>query len=195
MEILGFIVLSMPLLLIVAWLIVSVLIAMSQRSRFKSGIGRKVKTFVLFSLVFLVPFGDEITGRLYHSYICSTEAGYEAFKAVELTIDYWDKEGRPRYLASNGFVDMSLLPDRFKWRRINEPYIDIFITIRKWRWQLIDNTTQVVLGERVTYMREYGWINSFSPTPNIGKGCEFDVLKARQQERDFFAKIIRPLGL
>jgi hypothetical protein len=200
-ELLGFAVLTGPLWLILILLPIAIWVAVKVAKRFKRGSAKIGIGLLVFLLVFLVPFGDEIAGRIYFSHLCATEAGTKVYRAVELPAEYWDEQGKPKYLAANGFVDMKLLPNRFGWHNVDDQYIDSVIKIEKRRWQLMDKETQTVLGERITYMRHLGWINRFSPAPNIGEGCrdlggEFNrdelIRKEREQEQMFFRDILRP---
>lgn len=201
-ELLGLAVLTGPLWLILIllpvsiWIVVKVAKCMKLGGSAKLGIG-----LLVFLLVFFVPFGDEIAGRIYLSHLCSTKARMKVFQTVELPPEYWDEEGRPKYLGPYGFVDMKLLPNRFEWRNIDEPYLDSVIKIEKWRSQLLDKKTQTVLGERITYMRHFGWMNRFSPAPNIGESCrelegesnrEKLAQEEREQEQQFFRGILKP---
>jgi len=200
-ELLGFAVLTGPLWLILIVLAISIWIAVKAAKCFgrrsaKIGVG-----VLVFLLVFLVPFGDQIAGRIYLNYLCATEAGVKVYQTIRLPAEYWDEQGKPKYLAANGFVDMKLLPDRFEWHRVNESYIDSVIKIEIWRSQLREKETQTVLGERITYMRHFGWINRFSPAPNIGESCrdlvgEFNraelFQKEREQDQTFFQGIFEP---
>lgn len=145
------------------------------------------------ALIFiLIPTGDAIVGRIYLHHLCSTEAGVKVYQTVELPSEYWDAQGGPRFFAANGFVDMKLLPNRYQWHSRDEPYIDSVIKIEKWRWQLIDNETKNVLGERITYMRHFGWLNRFSPAPNIGEVCELARQKELEQEQNLFRAVFKP---
>ncbi len=193
-ELLGFAVLTGPLWLILILLPVSIWIAVKVARRFKQR-GTKIGVGLLvFLLIFFVPFVDEIVGRIYLSHLCATEAGAKVYQTVELPTEYWDERGNPKYRGANGFVDMKLLPNRFKWHNIDEPYIDSVIKIRKRRWQLLDMETKTVLGERITYMRHFGWINRFSPAPNVGEGCKYSGSQEdREQEQKFFSDIFRPV--
>ncbi|NJD69637.1 MAG: hypothetical protein FIA90_13505 [candidate division NC10 bacterium] len=192
-ALLGFTVLTGPLWLIIVVLAIAIWVAVKVARRVGGGGATKMAVGVLVFLgVFFVPFADEMAGRIYLNYLCATEAGVKVYQTVELPAEYWDEQGKPRYLASNGFVDMKLLPNRFAWHKVNEAYIDSVIKIEKWRWQLMDKETQTVLGERITYMRYFGWINHFSPAPNIGEGCRYlGGQKERQQEQDFFRDILK----
>lgn len=156
---------------------------------------------IAIAILILIPTGDSIIGHLYLNHLCSTEAGVKVYQTVELPVEYWDGQGKPRFLAANGFVDMKLLPNKFEWRKVDEPYVNSVIKIGKWRWQLMDKETQNVLGEKITYMRHFGWLNRFSPAPNIGESCrdlggEFNrdalLRKEREQDQMFFLGIFKP---
>jgi len=200
-DLAGFAVLTSPLWLILILLPVCIWLAFKIAKRFKPGIARIVGGVGIFLLFFALPFGDEIVGRIYLSYLCATEVQMKVFQTVELPSEYWDEAGRPKYLGPYGFVDMKLLPNRFEWHNIDEPYFDSVIKIEKWRSQLFDNETQTVLGERITYMRHFGWMNRFSPAPNIGEGCrelrvessrEKLAQEEREHEQQFFRGILKP---
>lgn len=200
-TILGFAVLTGPLWLIFILLPVSIWIAVKVAKRFKQRGAKLGIGLLVFLLVIIIPFADEIVGRVYLSHLCATEAGVKVYQTVELPAEYWDERGKPKYLASNGFVDMKLLPNRFEWRKVDEPYIDSAIKIKKWRWQLVDKETQSVLGEEIVYMRYFGWINRFSPAPNVGESCrdlgeEFNreelSRKEGEKEQMFFREILKP---
>ena len=195
-ELLGFVVLTSPLWLILILILVCAVIAYVIARQFKTYKVRMVAGVISFLLVFMVPFGDEIVGKIYLSYLCSTKGGYVAYKAVELQADYWNKDGLPKYISESGYVDLKLLPKRFVWRKISEPYINFLIIIEKWRWQLIDKETKDVLGERISYMRHYGWLSHFSIAPNIGEGCRYMGNKEdRLKEQEFYRDIFKPAKL
>lgn len=150
----------------------------------------------MFLVVFMLPFSDVIAGKMYLKYLCATQTGHKVYQNVELPLDYWSADGSPKYLAPNGFVDMSLLPDKYEWNIVDEPYLDFLLKISKVHWQLIDPDTQAVIGERITYMRHFGWLNRFSPAPNIGAGCKYSGgQKDRDQEQAFFKDIFKPITL
>lgn len=197
----GFLVLLGPLVFVVLWLPFCLWIARNVAKRFTGSGARWASGAAAFFVALLLPFADSIAGRIYFNHLCSTEAGVKVYQTVELPAEYWDAQGKPRFLAANGFVDMKLLPNRFEWRNVDEPYVDSPIKIEKSRWKLIDKETQNILGERITYMRHFGWLNRFSAVPNIGESCrdsagEFNrnelLRKEREQDQMFFLGIFKP---
>ncbi|OGT29224.1 MAG: hypothetical protein A2W28_09385 [Gammaproteobacteria bacterium RBG_16_51_14] len=141
-------------------------------------------------LVFvLIPTWDMILGRVYLNHLCSTEAGVKVYQTVELPAEYWDKEGRPRFMNARGVINMVMLGDRFKWHQVREPYINGLIKIDKRRWQLEDITTQKALGEKVDFVRYFGWLNRFSPAPNVSESCPDIEIK---QEKSILHGIFKP---
>jgi uncharacterized membrane protein len=101
-EILGFVVLTGPLLLMVLWLAVCIWLAWKLTKRHKAVAVRIVVGVLVFALLVLAPIADEIVGRAYFNHLCATEAGVKVYKTVELPADYWDEQGRPRFLEENG---------------------------------------------------------------------------------------------
>ncbi len=200
-ELLGFAVLTGPLWLILILLPVCIWIAVKISKRFKPGVTRIAGGVGIFLLLFALPFGDEIAGGIYFNYLCATQAGVKVYQTVELPAEYWDGGGKPKYLGANGFVDMKLLPNRFEWHNVDEPYVDSVIKIEKWRWELVDKETKNVLGEKITFVRHYGWLNQFSPASTVGVSCrdlggesnrEELSRREREQEQKFFREILKP---
>lgn len=195
-ELLGFVVLSGPLFLIVLWLPICILAARLISKRYTWGGHSFVRGLVVFTIMFMLPFTDEIVGQIYLHNLCATQTDFKVYQTVELPAEYWSSDGEPSYLASNGFVDLKLLPGRYEWNNIDEPYIDFLIKITKSRWQLIDEDSNTVVGERITYMRRYGWLNRFTTAPNIGEGCKYSGgQKDSEQEKEFFKDIFKPITL
>ncbi|MEO6974410.1 MAG: hypothetical protein ABI144_00885 [Gallionella sp.] len=188
-EILGLAVLTSPLFLVVPWLIVAMLVAVKVSQLTKMGVAKLAAGAGTFVLVFLLPFSDDIAGRIYLKHLCSTEAGAKVYQMEVLPAEYWDAQGQPRFINARGVLDMRVLGDRFKWQQVLEPYIGGVVKIDKWRWLLQDSSTQKTLGEKVDFLRYFGWLNNFSPAPNIGEGCP-NI--SAEQDKEFLLKIFKP---
>lgn len=201
-ELLGFVVLTSPLWLILVLLPVSIWIAFKIAKRFKQKSAKIAIGVGVFLIVFFVPFADEIAGRIYFNHLCATKAGVKVYQIVELPAKYWDGERRARFINSRGILIKEVFGDRFEWRSIDEPYINLFIKIDRERWLLRDNQSKHDLGEKITFVRYYGWLNRFSPAPNVGESCRDlwakkygqDVFfqKENSAEKDFLLKIFIP---
>ena len=158
-ELLGFAVLTGPLWLILILLPVSFWIAVKLAKRFKPRGIRFVGGLSIFLLLIFLPFADEIAGRIYLSHLCATEAGVKVYQTVEIPAEYWDVDGKPKFLNARGVLSKEVLGDRFKWHSVSEPYTNWFIRIDKKRWLLQDGGSKRYLGEKVTFIRYYGWLN------------------------------------
>ncbi|SEA84743.1 hypothetical protein SAMN05660420_03396 [Desulfuromusa kysingii] len=104
----GFITLTSPLFLVVLWLPVCIALAVWVSRKFKkTSLLLKV---VIGSLTFLssliLPFADEIVGRIYFNHLCQTEAGVKIYQVVELPAEYWDNTGKALFYegASNNDI-------------------------------------------------------------------------------------------
>lgn len=201
-ELLGFAVLTGPLWLILIVLAIAIWIAVKVAKRFERRGAKIAVGALMFLLIFFVPFADEIAGRIYLSRLCATEAGVKVYQTVELSAEYWDEEGKPKFLNSRGILVKAVLGDRFKWRNVSEPYINWFIKIDKERWFLQDNQSKQDLGEKITFLRHYGWLNQFSPASTLGESCRNiwaerygrDVFfqKENSEERNFLLRMFTP---
>lgn len=114
-ELLGFAVLTGPLWLILILLPVSIWIAIKVARRIKPGVTRIAGGVGIFLLLFALPFGDEIAGRIYLSYLCATEAGVKVHQTVELPAEYWEADGKPKfYDERNGNFNLPQIGTDFK---------------------------------------------------------------------------------
>jgi len=186
-ELLGFAVLTGPLWLILILLPVSLLIAVKVAKRFKPRGIRFVGGLSIFLLLIFLPFADEIAGRIYLSHLCATEAGVKVYQTVEIPAEYWSVDGKPKFLNARGVLSKEVLGDRFKWHSVSEPYTNWFIRIDKKRWLLQDSGSKRYLGEKVTFIRYYGWLNQFSPASRVGESCR-DVWADKYGQKSLFQK-------
>lgn len=186
-ELLGFAVLTGPLWLILILLPIAIWVAVKAAKRFDRRSAKIAVGLLVFLLLFFVPFADEIAGRIYLNRLCATEAGVKVYKTVELPAEYWDEGGGPKFLNPRGVLVRSVLGDRFEWRTVSEPYINWVIRIDKKRWFLQDNQSKQDLGEKITFVRYFGWLNQFSPAPNVGESCR-NLWAAKYGRDDFFQK-------
>jgi hypothetical protein len=202
-QLLGFAVLTGPLWLILILLAVGVWLAAKAAKFFQRRAAKIVVGVIVFLLIVFVPFGDEAASKAYLIYLCDNKAEARVYQTVELPKEYWDEQGRPRYVTALG-VDLKFLPKRFGWHFIREPYLNSVIKIERWHSQLIDTETKDVLGEKITYMRHFGWMSRFSPAPNIGEDCRNlgyqdtrDEYRRKEREREeiFFRSIFTPMRI
>lgn len=157
-ELLGFAVLTGPLWLILILLPVFIWIAIKFSKHIKPGVTRTASGVGIFFLLFALPFGDEIAGRIYLAQLCATEAGVKVYQTVQLPVEYWDDQGRPKFLKSNGDLDITILGSRFSEPAVKKSYSDLF-GIDEHHQQLVDNSTHQTLGEVITFMHWGGWIS------------------------------------
>lgn len=198
----GFLVLLGPLVAAVVWLLVClgvVLLLSRQFKFFKRGGVQLVAVFV----IFLSLFADEIAGRIYLNHLCRTEAGGKVYQTVELPAEYWDGEGRMRFLKSNGDIDQVFLRKKFEWRSVSEPYSTFLLKVDKKHWQFRDGDTQNILAERTSFWWHGGWMGDFSPAPTRGASCPLlsDQYSGNEykrhvyeQEQNFYSKIFKPVN-
>lgn len=165
-ELLGFVVLTGPLFLILAWLPVCIWIAVKVAKRFQHGRTKLACGAGIFALAFFAPFADEITGHLYFNHLCSTEAGVKVYQTVELPAEYWDEQGRAKFLKPNGDLDKTILGNRFSEPAVKKPYSDVF-GIDEYHQQVVDSSTHQILGEVIIFMHWGGWVSrNLNPSPS-----------------------------
>lgn len=170
-EILGFAVLTGPLWLILILLVASFWIARKISKRFKRRSTQIVSGIGVFLLIFLVPFGDEIAGRIYLNHLCTTEAGVKVYRTVELPGEYWGDQGRAKFLKPNGDLDNARLSNRFSTPAVKKPYSYVF-GIDDYRQQVVDNTNNEILGEVVNFMHWGGVVSRYLSPSSSAIECK-----------------------
>lgn len=143
----------------------------------------------IFMLVFFALFADEITGRLYFNHLCATEAGVKVYRTVELPAEFWDAEGRARFLRANGDLDKHLLGSRFDEPVLTKQYSSMF-QINKRHQQLVDTNSQLLLGEVISFMYWGGWV-SRNLAPHI-RAIDCQRLHGNRFWSDFYSKFFEP---
>lgn len=185
---LGFAVLSGPLWLILILLPVSIWIAYKVAKRFKQGSAKLAVGLGVFVLLFFVPFADEIAGRIYLSHLCATEAGVKVYQTVELPAEYWDEQGRPKFVKGIGALDTAVLTNydgNFK----NEIYSSFF-HVQKFRFWFFEKQSGKILGEITNFNFLGGWVTrNFNPAPGGGASCDRPV-----DSRGILLSIFRPVA-
>lgn len=133
--------------LVIAWQVIK---------RLKS---KKAKWIALIVFV-LIPTWDEIIGRVYFQYLCSTEGGITVHKTVALPTEYWDGRGRPIFITANGFVDKERLSMFATFTRRHQDEQNSLYRIRKTTDLISDGNGQIA-GEYSYFIHFGGWfINS-----------------------------------
>ena len=183
-ELLGFVVLTGPLLLIIVWLPVSLWAATKISKRYTCGsLKRKFSIGVLlFIAIFLIPFADGIAGRFYFNYLCATKAGVKVYQTVELPAEYWDEEGSPRFKVYGGADNRSVMfkmsgeeweDARFEYGSFTTLFSKIF-HIDEAGFRLRERQSEKTIGE-ILYFRYWGgWLSrNFSPS-NSAISCDME---------------------
>ena len=180
-ELLGFIALSGPVLVLVLWLPVCILVAILVSKRYTRGGYRLVSGFVVFSIMFMLPIADEIAGQLYLRYLCKSQGGFRVYHTVELPDDYWDEKGDPRFIKFtrfkdipsldkvNGTLDLNVLPE-YGIDRKHEIYSTVF-GIRLFQYRYYDKKSKMVLAENRFFTSKGGWLNR-AVGINAGVSCD-----------------------
>ena len=167
-PLLGFAVLTGPLWLILILFPISIWVAVKLAKRFKQRSTKIAGGVGIFLLVFLVPFGDEIAGRIYLSHLCATEAGVKVYQTVELPAEYWDEQGRakPKIFKSStpGIIRLvGINAPIFEESPFTELYSPFF-QIERAGFRLREIESKKIPGEVVYFRYWHGWIaRNFSP--------------------------------
>jgi hypothetical protein len=145
----------------------------------------------VFLIMLLLPVSDEIVGRIYFNHLCETEAGVKVYQTIELPAEYWDENGKPKFLKSNGDIDRKLLGNKITEGRALKAFVP-FLGIKKRRYML-KNISKEIAGENIDFFLSRGWVirnfttGSSSSTCNKAKGKEF--------WHDFYSSLFEPANI
>lgn len=149
-NIFGFIVLALPVLIPAGLIIAGLVITGVITSRYKV---KRTKILLWLAGIFvslLVPFGDEILGRVYFNYLCAAHGGSIIYKQAELPSEYWSEYGIPSGARKYGFkYEEKNMADYVKLFRIDK-------IIRKYQ----DPKTNELLGKLTIFRYRGGWLVS-----------------------------------
>lgn len=188
-ELLGFAVLTGPLWLIVLLLAVGIWLGFMVAKRFQTTAAKTAVGIGVVALIIAVPFGDEIAGRIYFNHLCATQAGVKVYHTVELPAEYWDAEGKPRFLKPNGDLDKAVLEDRLSEPAFQTKYASI-LGVDEYRHEVLDNSSHEKLGEVINFMYWGGWISrNFNPGGPSAVDCE--RLHGSRFWRDFYSALFK----
>jgi hypothetical protein len=189
-ELVGFAVLTGPLWLILIVLGIAIWIGAKAAKRFERRSAKIAVRLLVFLLVFFAPFADEVAGTIYLNHLCATEAGVKVYKTVELSAEYWDEEGRPKFFNKQGYVDRD-----FWLMRIDEGgghverYSSIFAIDKNFS-RVADKGSRELLGEIITFRHWGGWVRrNFSPS-NTADSCQY--IYDPNFSRDFYGRLFKP---
>lgn len=149
----GFAVLTGPLWLMLILLPVCIWLAIKISKRFKPGVTRIAGGVGIFLLLFALPFGDEISGRIYFNYLCATAAGVKVYQTVKLPTEYWDERGVAKFYRNFG----SLLGKTYSVKYTPGSYSSFF-HIDNAGYAYSNTQTGQVLGEAIDFRHWGGWI-------------------------------------
>lgn len=184
-ELLGFIVLSGPLFLLVILVPLFIYVSVKLSKKFQGTKKRLIYGLAIFSSLLFLLFGDEFIRKVYLEYLCENKSGSKTYNTVVLPDKYWNDDKSPKFINTRGVLDTKMLGKRFQWNTTYEPYINTILKIKKRKWILIDNKTNVKLGENIDFTRSFGWLSNFSPAPNSGEGCGRVQIKKYGKEKYF----------
>jgi len=184
-SLLGFAVLSGPLWLIALLLPIAIVLAIRLSKRFHNGITRSAATIVIIFAILLLPFSDGIVGRIYHSHLCATQAGIKVYQKVELPKEFWDNQGKARFIQKERSLDFdhSMLGNRYE-RKSELRAQSAFLRLDRDSYQLFDTVTQSVVGENVNYTYWGGW-TSRNLSPNVS------AISCSRQQAGYFTDVLR----
>jgi len=182
-ELLGFAVLTSPLWLILILLVVSIWIAVTVAKLVKRGGVKIAIGLFVFLLIFFVPFGDEIAGRIYFNYLCATQAGVKVYQTVELPAEYWDEQGRAKFIdeKAGGFLLGKEYPPEYKTGAYST-----FFHVDNAGYKRVDKQFGQVLGDVTDFRYWGGWMRRNLSPSNTATRCEGGIERSNSLIKHIF---------
>ena len=170
-SLLGFIVLTGPLILIVVWVPLCVGLAVWAGKKYvKTGLLLKIVISLLIFLFLLVlPISDEIAGQIYFYHLCETKAGVKVYQTIELPDEYWNADGTPTFYMNwdeNLGTKYPLIYEK-------ESFSPMF-HIDNAGYKFVDRQFGEILGEVIDFRYWGGWLTRKLSTSNTSSSCGVD---------------------
>lgn len=185
-DVLGLAVLTSPLWLVLILIPIAIWIAVKAAKRAGRVPAKLAVGVLVFVIVSLAPFADQIIGRVYFNHLCATDSGARIYYTVALPPEYWDEQGTLKFLKRNGGLNKTALGARFRETAKSEPYLRA-LGITKYRAQVVDTASQQVLGEVVDYMFWGGWIARNLSASTGADDCK--NLRENNVWRNFYSRL------
>jgi len=175
-DIIGLAVLSSPLFLVIPWLIVAVWAAVKTSQPRKSAVAKLAVGAGTLVVVFLLPFTDDIAGRIYFNHLCKTDAGAKVYQTIELPAKYWDENGKPKFYderTGNMTITLSQYADISSSINIRS------FGIEEHQSTLLDKTTHQKISDNPWFLYWGGWIRKTFSLHNTALHCggESDLVR------------------
>ena len=144
---------------------------------------------IVIVLLLALPFTDEMVGRLYFNHLCKTSAGLEVHETVDLEPKFYDKNGSPKFIDSEGAFDSSVFNGRYEFKTQSQYNYVNFVRMRKRTYLIIDKVRGRILGTYTNYFYFGGWLVN-----NLGyqvRGIHCGPIKGGLYE-GMISKILQP---
>ncbi len=182
--IIGFAVLTGPLWLILLILPISLLIAVAISKLFRPGGVRIIAGVLAFMVFFMLPFLDEIAGRIYLDHLCKTKASVTVYQTVELSDEYWDEAGSAIFYRNFDVI----LGDEYSIKYKGGAYSSLF-NIENAGYAYLNKKTGEIIGEANDFRYWGGWIKrSFSPNKSAESCIDYSDQSNRLIDLIFIPK-------
>ena len=158
-ELLGIIVLSMPILAVICIGGLAGYAGWAAARRVEGANKKWVARFVAALAVIVIFVGDEIVGRLYFLYLCATGTEVKVFKRAELPSQYWDSNDVPRSrFVQEGSLFLLRFGDQFELDHQNVKGYVGMLGIDRDRLSIRDLSSNAVLSEMHAFRYWGGWL-------------------------------------
>lgn len=171
-ELMAFVVLSLPILAVLLIVVLAVLAARVAARRMAVP-EKKWKAAVIAALaVILIPTWDEVAGRLYFHYLCTTQGGVKVFNREELQPQYWGSNGIPkdRIVRVGSRFEMQIGDRYYIETQAQKNYSQTFRIDREHQ-TIRDRESDNVLSELVAFRHWGGWLVNNTALNVTAKRC------------------------
>jgi hypothetical protein len=151
-------------------------IAFKVAKRFKSGGAKVAVGLGVVALVLIVPFGDEIAGRIYFSYLCETEGGSKIYQTVEIGKEYIllsgeiDANTAGRLPVKGGELNLNKLKEKYSFETDSVKFSRLFRIERDVKTIRVAQSGKTLASDANLFYFG-GWlVNATSPHVS-GKSC------------------------
>jgi hypothetical protein len=178
-ELMGLVVLSMPILAVLCIAGLAGFAGWTAVRRVGGARGRRIVSMTVGLAVILAFTGDEILGRFYFAYLCTTDAHVKVFERGYLPLEYWGSNRIPKAnIVRNGSQFETQIGDRFYVRTETQKHYSELFSIDKDTLVMRDRASDALLSELVVFRYWGGWVARAVSLDQSASSCpatqEFD---------------------
>lgn len=168
----------------IGYFLVAAIVTWLLKRSFRGNRWQKLVVILSILTFLLIPTWDMILGRAYFHYLCATEGGVKIYKQVVLPSEYWDKNGKPKFVSDNTDINEELLINYVVFSKEYKDESRNPFHIRTTKKMIKDKNSREQIGSYTYFIYFGGWLVNSIGYHVRGSSCP-------SLEKASFSKLIK----